>query len=640
MMNRILFTILICFLFMVGKSQSNEIVLKPSLEGNIEIKWYSSALTYDNGVDVFRQSEGKEWTKLNDKSIIRGNPNFIFESESNETEALVSALQKDWHPKGIMLLNCLVKSFQENEFAEFIGIYYVDKTAQKGESYRYKVVSNSKEIAISDWLTNSPTQITPPREINVKQTKREVSIYWLPEEKRYFGVNVYRQDTNQEFKKVNNYPVMVTKSPDENKDYPDRFYIDKTIKPGTTYSYKLTSIDFFGYESDYSETFNINIKDTIPPLRPYQLTKEDVKLQDVYLSWKNPDYQKASGINVYRSKRFDGPFKKVNQQVLSVQDTAFVDHTDEAGDFYYYIATIDQFGNEGATNKVIIHVEDMIAPEVPQGVTAYSDTGKIILSWNRNQEKDLKGYLIYRTINEDQSEKYTLLNSTPVTDTFFVDILPKRARNNFAYKIVASDTSFNNSDYSAPAILRQPDVTPPETPVIKSAQIAENGIKINWIENREKDLKDYQVFRKEKSEEDYSFIASIPKEKSEFLDTNLNSQKLYCYYLVATDSVNNVSNPSNSFEISSPVLSQEYLPLNLKWKYKKRKQSLNLDWSNNKIDNVLGYVLLVDEGSGFKQESGMLQASKYQLDLSKNNKVKVTCFLKDGTKINSEVIEL
>jgi hypothetical protein len=91
---------------------------------------------------------------------------------------------------------------------------------------------------------------------------------------------------------------------------------------------------------------------------------------------------------------------------------------------------------------------DINAPSAPAGLWAMADDGKVWLDWDDNEEFDLGGYNVYRSINSGGG--YVKLNSSLLSssdytdDTVFNGIM-------YYYVVMAVDTADNESNNSAEA---------------------------------------------------------------------------------------------------------------------------------------------------------------------------------------------
>lgn len=93
---------------------------------------------------------------------------------------------------------------------------------------------------------------------------------------------------------------------------------------------------------------------------------------------------------------------------------------------------------------------DLTPPAVPQGLTAATGSGQIILNWTANTESDLAGYNLYRSTSTPVPTTGTPINDAAlITGTTFTDPCPSPGTNYYA--LVALDTSNNPSNPSSEA---------------------------------------------------------------------------------------------------------------------------------------------------------------------------------------------
>ena len=279
--------------------------------------------------------------------------------------------------------------------------------------------------------------------------------------------------------------------------YPEQFYIDEQLKEDTAYYYSFKTIDFFGEESEFSTPIKVFIKDMNAPLPPI-LTERKAKHKSVTLKWHKDTFEKDFvGFNIYRATRSDKNYTQVNKTLLLKTDSLFTDSVTRYGLFRYVIASIDRSGNEGVTEDISIETIDEIPPAIPKGLMIKSDTGKITLTWEPNNETDLWGYMVYQAINKNvRNDMYVLITPQPLKGNSFKQELAKNSKNKFLYKVLAMDSSYNKSELSNFAVTTLPDVTPPGDPFITNCSLnADKNIVIEFFKNTELDLMGYHLYR-------------------------------------------------------------------------------------------------------------------------------------------------
>ncbi len=624
-MNKLKIYFLLIFVFFVGTlhAQTGR-VLATKQDNALWIKWLSNDIYYEEGTNLYRREQNATtWTKLNDAPFKKGvllpaTDDFAKEQDLSIAIDLAKSIDRS-NFKGIVKINILLKSLQSTAFAKYMGIFYKDKTAEVGKVYIYRVtkIKNGTEqelgISIPFFLQNGNSIILPPQEVSMKSSESQVDINWLPEEERYYAVNVYRtSSTNPKQEKLTDFPLLVNKVKSQSGEsaYPAILFSDTTIVKDVSYTYQLTALDFFGRESAQSAPLVAAIKDETPPPAPAGL---DFKINnlEVNLSWKEQKIADLAGYYIYRSENDDTNFKKVNNQLIPAGTTTYKDALTKSGAYYYQVAAVDRAGNENNSNSFFADVKDVIPPATPTGLMASADTGKITLKWSKNNEPDLKGYLIYKTIAG--SDNYVLLNADPITVTEFTENLPRNAKNRFLYKIVASDSSYNNSPMTQAIGAQMPDAQAPDAPFIKSITAKEKSLIVELIPNVDSDLKGYEVYR---AEGNGSFTkinkTLIDKKAIQFIDSEIAPNINYFYYLTASDSAGNTSAKSNIADGLLSLVENALAPTNLKGSYDKNKSQVLISYQESKQSNILGFTIYRrTESEDFTPVSGLLNENTF-----------------------------
>ena len=618
----------------------------------ISIKWYTKELYYPEGVILYRKEGGGEWQKLVDKPIKKQEG--LSDSEYKKDQDLhffVPLMAKREEIKGFVLINVLVKTFESEVFSKFIGIQYDDTTAIVGKRYAYKVtkVKGATETLIGETLpltAGGETIEGPVQDITVKADTNKVVMKWRIELNRFYAVNIYKESANNDFIKMNATPVMISEYKDSlgRKHYPNVFFMDDSLNPGI-YNYQLTGVDFFGKETKRSETFKAEVKDLIPPPPPEDLS-DSINNLSVVLHWKNTISKDIAGVNVYRSVKSDGPFIKLNSSLLPLIANSYTDKVEKAGPYYYYVTSADAAGNESRSYTIFSEVHDIVPPVKPAGLIVKVDTGKIHLSWQKNKESDLMGYRIFRTINKEDKNNFILLNAEPIKENNFTDKLPKNAKNKFLYKVIAMDSSFNKSEASEVVSVQMPDIIPPVKPLLKRLTNTEQTILIEWIPNKDADLRGYDLYRSTNK----GSYAKINKEhislkETKYTDKNIESAAHYFYYLIAIDSANNFSQPSNVIEGYNNFGMLDSGPKDLKAKYREDKKDIHLSWKQNSPKEAFTYLIYKKEEGNPQMAplSGQVKNNEYydkDIKLGKSYYYEVRAFDKAGNIARSETVKI
>lgn len=256
------------------------------------------------------------------------------------------------------------------------------------------------------------------------------------------GYNIYRSTTSGKgFLKINS-SIITTIS-----------YSDSGLTNDTKYYYKITSIDFSGNESDYSNEISAMLAspppDTTPPAAPSGLNASAGD-SSVVLSWTANSESDLAGYNIYRSTSSTTGFSKINSLLVTAKTYSDSGLTNGAT-YYYKITAIDTSSNESDFSSIANATPSAPAPSNPTGLTALKNTSthNIELSWNANPESDIVGYNVYRAKGYEFSSglSFQKRTSTPITGVIYIDVAPT-AWETFTYAVKAVNSHGKESAYS------------------------------------------------------------------------------------------------------------------------------------------------------------------------------------------------
>ncbi len=566
---------------------------------SIQLKWMSKMQESNASFDVYRKENTGTWQKINEKSIVASpiikesdlkSSKNLFPKDSAYAFYVIYKNKKESNANKQAYSNYLLvmAAVYNNNLAKHLGIYFEDGTGTNGKKYQYKLVNaaSQKELSISGMISLGDFP-EAPKEVKVAQEKQNVTLNWKVNEE-FIGYNIYKNN-----QKINTAPVLANS---ENKVYKVS-YIDENVKPGN-YRYNIKGITFLNTESKSSTEIVIDVKDATPPtgIKALKATRNDTEIK---LNWIATTDKEAKGYFIYKSDDKGKTFKKINAAMLDIKSQEFSDKVapETYGTFQYYVETIDDAGNTSKSMAVSSFIPDNKAPETPKSVTSKSESGKISLSWTANSEKDLTGYRIYRGLKNDDENSMLLLNAEPLKTTSFVDKFPEKASTKFIYKVSAIDQSFNESK-KAKVWVQLPDVVPPNSPFLVSADLIENKVVLKWNLMPNDAIMSYDVYRVFESKKEKLNINSLIQDS--FTDDKLSKKGMYQYYIQAVDSAKLVSEPSNSLYVSS-VASNLKNQIKLVAKQDLRTKKVQLEIIGIKPDEVQSFKLFRKVGnSGFK----------------------------------------
>ncbi|MNV03295.1 Exoglucanase B precursor [compost metagenome] len=557
---------------------------------------------------------------------------------------------------GLGLLISTLKSFNSIPFCRFLGNYYEDTQVTEGNSYRYRIVKASGSVtnplAESVLLTmGSSTLNEPVDSLNFKTRKRAVDFRWKPEPDRYYGVKVFRSETPDSIGRlVTKDPILISTilDPDGKVVYPEYFFSEEKLTEKKTYYYTFVGVGFFGEHLKASDPIRVRIKDETLPEAPSTIQKV-VYGKAVQLNWyKEYPENDFAGYRVYQGRTKNGDsvfFAHVNEELLPFADSSYRLSVPEFGLYFFKVAAVDDEGNEAYSAELVVDVIDNEPPAIPANVRVISDTARLVITWDKNQESDILGYKIYRSIKNDQNN-LSLRSADLLKENIFYDSLPANALNGFTYAVIALDTSLNESKLSAPATNVMVDILPPKQPFLKQVYRAEDKVVIEWVRNTELDLVGYKLFRI--TDDDTNRVQLnkeiIPKDISNYYDRTTEPGKSYHYFMVALDLRANCSKESNriNIKIKSETADVKRKVDISKVKYEKVTGSVKVSWKSNPLDEQVSYVLFKrTAGNEFKMLTPRSEVTSFRdQSVKPGDKIEyqVRMYNPEGKVVRSEVV--
>jgi len=194
-----------------------------------------------------------------------------------------------------------------------------------------------------------------------------------------------------------------------------------------------------GRNAGWSNFVRLGIVPALP--MPEALTAADGP-DSVRLTWRAPSgANQAPEFRVYRKLVSEPSWMLVADSVIQ---PAYTDAAIEYGKTYqYYVQAVQKvetaYAESETSTPITFAPADHFAPAVPAGLTAIPSVRSVELVWERNTEKDLASYSVYR----DGMKIAGGLTAPAYSDA------EARAGATYQYQITATDTAGNESAKSA-----------------------------------------------------------------------------------------------------------------------------------------------------------------------------------------------
>lgn len=232
------------------------------------------------------------------------------------------------------------------------------------------------------------------------------------------------------------YGYIVKRSTKKNSDYKklatvknDTSYIDEEVKEGTTYYYKIETINKVGGVRGYSGDCEAVSGKLLQTAEINALKAVDSKT--IRLGWKA--VSGVSGYSVYRSTKKNGTYDKI-ATVKGKGNVSYDDKTVKTGKTYYYkVQTYKKNGDINSVSKLSAAKKAWTVDKVVITEVLGTSGGKITLNWE--SVKNAGSYTIYRRVGNSGS--YKKLAKAEADATKYVDKDIKTGQV-YAYRIAAN----------------------------------------------------------------------------------------------------------------------------------------------------------------------------------------------------------
>lgn len=197
-----------------------------------------------------------------------------------------------------------------------------------------------------------------------------------------------------------------------------------------------------GRWSPWSNVLALTIQ---PPLATPANIKPESTADGVRLSWTAD----APGYRVYRKAEGQEEFRLLGES----REPAYSDTSAEYGKPYaYQIQGTRRVGERDDDSEVSAVAEitpvDTFAPEVPRGLSALLGVSSVELAWERNLEKDLRGYYVYRAAGDGAFERLSPVLEAPAYGDRKIE-----AGKTYRYAVTSVDRNGNESARCEPVAL-------------------------------------------------------------------------------------------------------------------------------------------------------------------------------------------
>ena len=324
----------------------------------------------------------------------------------------------------------------------------------------------------------------------------------------------------------------------------------QAMPPDGPYCLRVSAVDKSGNTTQATVDVKVNAHPPAPPV----LSVTMINKITANLTWTSSNAQGVAGYNVYRNGQ------KINS--INIDNPTYRDENLTEGLYAYTVTAVDNLGLESLpSNKVTVKI-DLNGPtaRISSPKAGSRVSGLIDIKGAAFSDDDFKQYRVY--VGQGAAPtSWTLVRMSPVPVSYGVlapwDTFGLAEGQIYFIKLEAEDLSGNITISQAGVTI---DNSAPATPHLISAITITNSadsadVSLTWQPDIETDLAGYLLYRNDQLANVSGIVIGnlkpylISASTATYLDKAL-PDGTYTYYLMAMDQAGNISDTSNTLEVT------------------------------------------------------------------------------------------
>ncbi len=309
------------------------------------------------------------------------------------------------------------------------------------------------------------------------------------------------------------------------------------------YCLRATAVDKSGNTA--RDFVNVTV-DTHPPAPPV-ISGTILNKINASLTWTGSDVTGLSGYNVYRNGL------KINNE--RIVDTAYLDQHLTEGLYAYTVTAVDVYGSESMPSNEAVFKLDLTGPNarVSSPLDGSRVSGLVDIKGTAYSPDDFKQYRV--SIGQGAApSSWTLIRTSPLSVSYGTlaqwDTLGLADGQVYSIKLEAEDMSGN---VTLSQIVMTIDNAPPAAPRLISATTNSADVALTWQTDIAPDITGYLVYRNDQLANVSGIVIGDMQPYlitgTTYFDNGL-SDGTFRYYLIAVDKAGNMSDQSNTLEVT------------------------------------------------------------------------------------------
>ncbi len=292
--------------------------------------------------------------------------------------------------------------------------------------------------------------------------------------------------------------------------------------------YKIRVIGLENEEVASSFPYLVQKEDDEPPAVPIGLSGSIDSTGIVKLSWKKNTEKDLQGYRIFRANNLKEEFVEVSKTISNVPvflDTVVVKTLTKV--IYYKVISVDNnYNTSEYSNHITIKRPDKIPPVSPLFKLVVFKQDSISLDWLNSTSNDVALYQLLRK-SIDSSEFIRILEwKTGDKKNHFSDkkYIPGKI---YQYKLIAQDSSGNNSQVLSGEILAEPGIRKSVSELKANANREKKNILFEW-KYQEKSIRYTKIYRSI-NEGNFILYQTLNGDPGKFEDIEVRAGNKYNY---------------------------------------------------------------------------------------------------------------
>jgi fibronectin type 3 domain-containing protein len=307
--------------------------------------------------------------------------------------------------------------------------HFVDSDLKPSGHYQYRfatfTASGSESVGSETMVIETLPMIAPISFFqSVGNMPRSAKLLWRPHPNGKINSYVIeRQEANDQ--KWNKIATITGRLNAE--------YIDRDLKDGQVYHYRVKAVTFDNLVTDPSETAKVVTKPLPPEIKAITATTNLPRA--ITLSWEASPISDLAHYNIYRSTSPSGSFS----YHVKLETTNFTDTINEDGKFYFYkVTAVDKDGLESPLSSVAVQGSTLSKPQTPIAYEGKVVGGAVELQWKSGDSRIVNYTVVKTTKTSWISRESVDINNITGTTFRDADIKPNT---HYLYEIIGVDTN-------------------------------------------------------------------------------------------------------------------------------------------------------------------------------------------------------